>query len=321
MELVPKDPLWKLELAGWIIERFGFHGVWISEHPHNRSSLITAAHLLKRLRRPWIGLGVLNPYIFNPLSMAQAAASLTELAPGRVLLGIGAGDKTSLESAGLERRRPLESVEKAVKIVRALLEEGVCEGFGVRARLDFKSRSRVPVYVGAQGARMLRLGGRVGDGVLINHSRLNELRWAMREVSRGAEEVGRDAKRLDLAAYLTVSIGDDESKAVKTAAPYAAYILCGASQWFLERIGADPAKVEEIREVVRRRDWLRLYEIIPKEYVERATAVGRPSMLRELVAQLIDLGYTQVVFGAPLGPRVLAALKAIRDIVVEFEGS
>lgn len=316
VELVPKDPLWKLDVAGWLAEELGFHGLWLSEHPHNRSSPIVAAHLLRRLRRVWVGLGVLNPYLFNPLTMAQLAATLTEIAPGRVFLGVGAGDKTSLESAGLRRERPLERVGVAVEAVRSLLERGWFRGAGIDARLGFKPRAKVPIYVGAQGAGMLRLAGRLGDGVLVNHSGLEELRWALSEVRRGAVETGRPLP--ELAAYLTVSISDDLGKALKTAAPYAAYILCGASKSLLDRIGVEAERLEEVREVVRRGDWLRLYEILPEEWVRRVAAVGRPGDLRELVEEVIGLGYGQVVFGAPLGPRVLRALREVGRIAREL---
>ena len=317
-ELVPKDPFWKLELLGRIIEEIGGDGIWVSEHPSNRSSILVTAYLLERLPKPWIGIGVLNPYMFSPLTAAQVAATLSELAPGRVLLGIGAGDKVALSSAGIEREKPLKRVEAMVKAARALLEKRSFKGYGLDAKLDFRPRSRVPIYLGAQGERMLRLAGRIGDGVLINHSRPEPLGEAIKEVMEGLREAGRRAEDMDIGAYLTISIHEDRKKALKTAAPYSAHIICGAGRKFLEEIGVDEGKLKEIEKVIASRDWIKLYEILPESYIEATAFIGKADQLRELVIELRELGYTQIVFGAPLGPRVLKALRWIGEIISEM---
>lgn len=102
-ELVPNSPLWKLEIIGSIAEDVGVDGIWLSEHPDNRSSILTACHLLKTFPRLWIGIGVLNPYMFHPLTIAQVAATLSEIAPKRVYIGIGAGDRHPRE--GWDQKR------------------------------------------------------------------------------------------------------------------------------------------------------------------------------------------------------------------------
>lgn len=311
LELVPKDPFWKLDMMAHFAEEMGLDGVWLSEHPHNRGSFLTASQLLKRTRRLWIGVGVVNPYTVNPAVIAQKAATLTELAPNRFRLAIGAGDLMALEALGLKREKPLKTVAEAVRLVKALLKRRVYGGM----RLDFRPRSRVPVYVGAQGPRMLRLGGRLGDGVLVNHSQRGELRWAFHRVLEGAREAGRSPRELDLAAYLTVSISRDREKAVKAAAPYAAYILCGAGRRLLEELDVKPGLIDEVKDAVRRRDWLKLYSVLPSELVERLTVSGEPRLLREVVEEALEIGYTQIVFGAPLGPRVLQSLREIGNLI------
>ena len=299
------------EALGLVAERYGFDGVWLSEHLGGRSSIVAAAHLLGKLRRVWVGLGVLNPYLFNPLNIAQIAATLSELAPNRVLLGIGAGDKTSLSRAGIEWKHPLRRVKETVEKVRALLE--------AENTLGFKPAARIPIYLGAQGPKMLRLAGRIGDGVLVNYSDLRELRWVLEEVGKGVEEAGRRMTELDVAAYPAVSIDEDEEKALKTAAPYAAYILSGASEKVLEKLGVDLKVVEELKMLVKKRSWRKIYDRIPPEYVRRIVFVGSVKQLREYILQLQEIGYTHIVFGAPFGPRVLTAVKAIGGVMEELK--
>lgn len=318
-ELVPNSPLWKLEIIGSIAEDIRVDGIWLSEHPDNRSSILTACHLLETFPRLWIGIGVLNPYMFHPLTIAQVAATLSEIAPKRIYIGIGAGDKTSLEKAGIKRVHPLRRVERCVMIVRKILREGFYEEEEIHLRLNFRPRSRVPIHIGAQGRRMLRLAGRIGDGVLVNHTNPDLLELAINEVKMGVEEANRKIGEVDLAAYLTISMSEDESKALKTAAPYSAYIICGAGREFLERLEIDPKIVEEIRRILRVGDWIRLYQVLPPDYIKATTFIGGVEELKELVAKLFKLGYTQIVFGSPFGPRILKALKMIREVIKYFE--
>ena len=54
-----------------------------------------------------IGPGVTNPYLVHPVVTAQAICSLNEVAPGRVICGLGVGDKTTLAMVDVEQARPL----------------------------------------------------------------------------------------------------------------------------------------------------------------------------------------------------------------------
>lgn len=317
-EIVPKDPLWKIDLLAYLIEEMGLSGVWLSEHPHNRSSFITASLLLKRVGQLWIGVGVVNPYTINPFVIAQLTASLTEIAPNRVKIAIGAGDKTTLESIGVERSNPLEKVREAVTIVRRILRERRVTMDNVDGRLDFNPRSYAPIYIGAQGPRMLQLAGEIGDGVLVNYSNPEDLKWAYMQVKIGIDRSSRTMENFDAAAYLTLSIDNDIEKAAKTAAPYAAYVLCGLPEKMIEDLDIDDKFLNEVKETVKKADWLKLYSILPVEIIKKMVLVGRPSDLREVLEEVVEIGYRHIVLGAPLGPRILYSLKEICKITGEL---
>jgi len=318
IEIVPKDPLWKIDLLTYIIEGIGFSGVWLSEHPYNRSSFITASSLLKKTDKLWTGVGAVNPYTINPFVIAQLAASLTEIAPNRIKIAIGAGDKTTLENIGIERVKPLEKIREAVTIIRQLLTKKKIIIDRIHGRLDFNPRSSVPIYIGAQGPKMLQLSGEIGDGVLVNYSNPEDLKWAYNEVRKGIEKSGRSIESIDIAAYLTISLDLDPEKAVKTAIPYAAYILCGLPKKIMERMDVSEEKLIKVKEAVQKADWLRLYEIMDVDIVKKLVIVGKPVILEEKLREIIEIGYSQIVLGAPIGPRILQTLREIKKIIKEF---
>jgi 5,10-methylenetetrahydromethanopterin reductase len=245
VELVPKEPFWRMRVYAATAEGLGYSAVWLSEHFFNRSSVVASTYLALRTRTISIGLGVLNPYAFNPITMAQFAASLTELAPGRVMLSIGAGDPIALSAMGYEQMEPLKKVEEAVKIVKTLLTGETTSG---GARLDFRPRGPVPVYVAAQGRRMLELAGRTGDGVLVNSANLPFLEESLKVVRQSASSSGR--QRVDVEVEVLTSVHEDRSKAVKTVKPYAAVVLLGMPESWRERLGVGEELIAKLREAV-----------------------------------------------------------------------
>ena len=120
IEFVPKEHYWKITYYAVQAERGGFSNLWITDHFNNRNVYVTLAAAAIYTNKITLGPGVTNPYMVNPVFTAQAVATLNELAPARVVLGIGAGDKTTLASVGVEMRKPLTSVKEAVSIIRKM---------------------------------------------------------------------------------------------------------------------------------------------------------------------------------------------------------
>ncbi|MCS6788742.1 MAG: LLM class flavin-dependent oxidoreductase, partial [Aigarchaeota archaeon] len=251
-------------------EKVGFEAVWLSEHYFNRSSVVAAAYLLSHLKRLAVGVGVLNPYVLHPAVMAQVAASLTEVGPGRVMLGVGAGDVTTLEALGYLRKDAVERVRACVRTVKGLLQGG---GLNDGLRLDFRAASQVPVYVAAQGPKMLELAGEVGDGVLINSANLPHLRDSVGLVRSSASRSGRS---VSVEAELLVSVHEDSKKAIKTVKPYVAVMLAGSSADFARVLGFDEDLLSRLKVLVGRGRWLDVQELIPDDVASALSVAGNP---------------------------------------------
>ncbi len=283
-------------MAAVMVEKHGFDGLWVSDHFFNRSSIITLSVIARYTRRVLLGPAVVNPYVFHPAQMAQAAATLWELAPHRVRMAVGAGDASVLKQLGYVREKPVEKVLWAVAEMRKYFE-----------RLETYRVSDVKVYVGAQGPRMVKASTKA-DGVLVNWSNLEMLK-------ESARLLGDDVpKGFTRAAYLMTSVHEDAEKAWKTAVPYAAYLMTGSSPSYLSRIGVDEVHRKEVEELVQSRRWDRLYQVARREWVDFFSVWGKPEKLRDFVHEVVDIGYDEVVFAGPLGPRYVKALKSIASI-------
>ena len=80
---------------------------------------------LSGAERITFGTSIVPTYPRHPLSMVQGAASVDQMAPGRMILGLGPSHKPAIEGTwGIPFEKPLSHLREYVTICRALLEQG-----------------------------------------------------------------------------------------------------------------------------------------------------------------------------------------------------
>jgi len=321
IEFVPRDPYWKIVYYAIQAERGGFSNLWITDHFNNRNVYVTLTTAAIYTDKITFGPGVTNPYMVNPVLTSQALATLNEMAPGRVVLGMGAGDKTTLESVGVEMQKPLAAIKEAIDIFRKITSgESVAyqgEVFKTAgAKFLFKPRGAIPVYVGAQGPKMLELAGKIGDGVLINASHPKDVEYAVGSVREGIRQAGKNADQVDVAAYTSFSVHEDLKKATKAAVPVVAFIAAGSPQVLLERHGIDVQKAGEIKTALKANDWGKAFASVTPEMIEAFSVCGTPDLCIERINELLKSGISQFVVGSPIGPNVREAITLISEKII-----
>jgi 5,10-methylenetetrahydromethanopterin reductase len=321
IEFVPKDAYWKLVAYAIQAEKGGFSNLWITDHFGNRNVYITLAAAAIYTNKITLGTGVTNPWMINPVITAQAIATLNELAPGRVILGIGAGDKTTLEALGMEMKKPLTAVRETIELFRKLIngEKVAFEGkiFKTKsAKFNFKTRNKIPVYIGAQGPKMLAMAGRIGDGILINASHPSDVEYAINRAREGMSQANKSVSDVDIAAYTSFSVHKDPTKAVKAATPVVAFIVAGSPPQILERHGIDLNKAVDIREALKVNDFGRAFGIVTPEMIAAFSISGTPEMCIENINKLSKIGISQFVVGSPIGTNVRKAIDLISKTII-----
>ena len=155
---------------------------------------------------------------YNPVVVAQQAATLESLFPGRAFLGVGSGEAMNEVPAGMEWPSPGEQLartEEALEIVVRLLagETVDFEGRYFRtngARLYLSTERRPPVYMSAFGPQAAEIAGRLADGVwtLADPQKAPAVIAAYR---RAAEDAGREPGEIILQAMASWADGDSEA--------------------------------------------------------------------------------------------------------------
>ena len=171
-------------------------GVWDSPALF-REPWTTLASVARDTDRIRLGTWVTNPLSRHPLVTAACAATVDDLAPGRLYIGIGAGG-TGVWHLGMSTAK-LAELEAYVLAVRGLLETGSAEWQGHALTLPWAGPRRIPIIMGAHASRSLRLAGRIADGVVIGLGITPDVIASSLELlDAGARDGGRSAEDLEV---------------------------------------------------------------------------------------------------------------------------
>ena len=168
-------------------------------------------HGLTATERIAFGTGVTNPFTRHITVTASAAATLADLYPGRMLLGIGRGDN-AVRTLGLQPV-PTRRLAAAVPKIRELVAGRPVDLDGTEVRIRWADED-VPIMMSATGPKNLRAAGGLADIVMI-YVGVNpvSVRWAIDHVRAGAEEAGRDPDTVEIAALCAMWVSDDQEEA------------------------------------------------------------------------------------------------------------
>ncbi len=303
----------------------GFEAVWQAESRLVREATVPMAAFLAQTTRIKVGAGVVNNWTRNPALLASTFSTLDDLAPGRVILGIGAWWDPLASKVGIERIRPLTAIRETVEAVRALLADETVTYHGDfvhldGVELDYVHQERrpkeVPIYIGATGMKMMELTGEIADGVLLNYlvpPTYNA--QAMEALERGAARAGRSVDDLDRPQLVVCSVSEDRQVALDRARLLVTQYLgqqphimkaSGVPITLLDEIGAMltwPATHEQVVEASK---------VVPDDIVQMITASGTPDECRAKVAEYVAAGCTCPILYS-VGPDVRLMIDTFAD--------
>lgn len=164
--LYPDAPTVALVAAVEACEAGGLDEVWIADEGVAREPSVVFAAAARGTATIRMGIGITSPALRHPGAMASTAATLDELAPGRIVLGFGVGGEQSLAPFGLAVDKPVALVRDALRTARAVIERTPTELYQPPAHAA--PARRVPLFVGAKGEQLNRLASREADGVFLS---------------------------------------------------------------------------------------------------------------------------------------------------------
>ena len=300
--------------------RLGYARIWTGSlgDPFLTCALRWAA--TRRVVPSGIGtaIGVMPVAPRTPADLALSAATLSRLTGGRFVLGIGAGsvyDAAYRRAWGIQEGSPLVLVRAYLMILRGFLagESVTYRGSGIDyddARLPVKP-TRVPLYLGALGSEMVRLGGELADGIYLSWCTADNVSSTRDRIVEGAARARRDPAEVKLAASVRVCIDADERIAREAlAAALLPYVLGWDGKPLrpylshFERMGFGPEIAEIERMSTRGAGYQQIIEAFPERMLRGLGYFGPAAGAAEALQRFAGAADITVVRIVPARPDV-----------------
>lgn len=286
-------------------EERGFEAVWQAESRLVRDAIVPMAAYAAVTSRIKVGSGVINNWTRNIGLLAATFLTLDDLAPGRIICGIGAWWDPLARNVGIERKKPLTAMRETVTVLRRLLnmEHVTFHGSFVNVdgiELDVvhgrKEPRDVPIYIGATGDQMMELTGEIADGAVLNYCvppKYNEK--ALELLDQGAKKAGKTLDQIDRPQLIVCSVDNDHDRAIDTTRMLLTQYL--AQQPHIAK--ASGVSEDVVRQIQSILGWPATHEqierakhLVPEDLILHITASGTPDEARAKVDEYRRYGCT-----------------------------
>lgn len=294
-------------------EAAGFEAVWQAESRLVREATVPMAAFASVTEHITVGSGVVDCWSRNPARLAATFSTLDDLAPGRVILGIGAWWDPLAAKVGISRAKPLRAMREIVTAVRGLLANETVTMHGEFVHLDgveldyvYQERRAkdVPIFIGATGMQMMELTGEIADGAVLNYLVAPDYNdRAIEALERGAAKAGRTLDDIDRPQLVVCSVHEDRQTALDMARMMVTQYL-GQQPHIMKASGVPQSLLDKVGEVLT---WPATHAqveaastLVPDEIVQMLTASGTADDARAKVAEYVAHGCTCPIL-YPLG--------------------
>jgi 5,10-methylenetetrahydromethanopterin reductase len=289
-------------------EQRGFEAVWQAESRLVRDAIVPMAAYAAVTEHIKVGSGVINNWTRNVGLLAATLLTLDDLAPNRIICGIGAWWDPLAKNVGIERKKPLLAMRETIEVLRRLLNMERVTFHGEFHHVDEieldvvhgrREPRNVPLMIGATGDKMMEMTGEIADGCVLNYCVPPEYNdRALELLEKGAQKAGRSLDDIDRPQLIVCSVDHDHD----TAIDHTKMLLCQylAQQPHIAKAsGVSDEVVQEIQSTLgwpaTREQINTAMHLVPDELVYKITASGTPEEAKSKVEEYKKRGCTSPI--------------------------
>jgi 1,4-dihydroxy-2-naphthoate octaprenyltransferase len=272
----------------WEARRAGLDSVWIHDSYFERDAVTYVSAIASELGADErddgfrIALGAVNPFTRHPVVLAMTGSALDEMAPGRVVLGMGTGLPLRLKQMGIPYapHEAVEKVSRAMDQVRTLWAgerlPSATDGLPPIQPM-FAPPHRIPIVIAAYRKEFVALAGEKADGYLARPAEsINSLRGILGRLRRAEADAGREAGSVEAAGYLLSLVDNSRREALNRAKrePFVIYMMSVLSDISLARAGFERELRDKIAAAWRAEEFHAAAGLIPDELLDAFMLCG-----------------------------------------------
>jgi 1,4-dihydroxy-2-naphthoate octaprenyltransferase len=275
--------------------RAGLESVWVHDSYFERDAVSYVSAIASELGADEsedgfrIAAGALNPYTRHPVVLAMTGSALDEMAPGRIVMGLGTGLPLRLKQMGIGYA-PDEAVERVsttIDTLRALWAgerlPSATEGLPPIQPM-FAPPHRIPLVIAAYRKEFVELAGRKADGYLARPAEsIPSLTGILRRLRSAATAAGRDPAAIESAGYLLSLVDKSRRDALNRAKrePFVIYMMSVLGDVSLKRAGFERELRDRIAAAWRAEEFHEAAGLIPDELLDAFMLCGTPEQVAE----------------------------------------
>ncbi len=292
--------------TNWIgenAESLGIDGLWVGEDIGiGQETSILTADLLSKTRNVRVGTGIVPITIHNIATIARAALTLHEIGNGRYVQGIGIGGIQDLIKHGIHLTKPVTELRKSTQVLRQLFKtEAVTIQTELMKLREFSLRInepvKIPVFYGVRGPQMLKLAGKVADGVILSGP-IDYIRYAIEVVDEAASNVGRSTDEVEKVVWLP-TIPTFKGGSEKLAKRVVALVVADTPEQVLDLLDIDTERADKIRKAVAESGPKGGAEFINQNFIDTFAISGTCDQMVDKFEMINNLGASELVLGPP----------------------
>jgi len=301
----PRYPPQMLQKVARHLEGLSFNSFWYPDEKFFRDCYIGLTLVCSVTSSIRCGVCVTDPYTRHPIMTAVSIATLAEIAPSRVWLGIGAGGR-GFNAMRIRREKPVVALREAINIIRKLLAGEFVDYKGDiisinKRSLDFNAPSDIKILIATgYGNLIKRLGGEIADAVMLaNVTSEVAILDGLSQIELGAQKSGRKLKDFELISRVDVSVNNEPELAKAAVAPK---ILSALRASYPNLNYLDPLQnielPEELVDVLKQKDYRsRTYyadpkhcaHLIPDALYDHFAIAGTPQRIEGRLRKMISM--------------------------------
>jgi 5,10-methylenetetrahydromethanopterin reductase len=296
------DPVGETIEIATAAEDAGANTIWMAEHLGYREAAVSCMAFLMRTNRAMVIPTAVMPYLWHPMPTAMQFATMAEAAPGRVGICVSVGNLLNLRESGIEKpEKPVRVIREYVEALRALWAGETVNQEGVvwqlrGARLAFKPPEKIPIFVASTGPQVLRLSGRIADGVLFSGGlSVNFTKHCADFTAEGLAKAGRDPAKFRKAGFVYFACSEDGVTAIEANRRKIAFLFRNPAQ--ADNIASVDMNIDHqgIMDLVKQRELDKAAQLVPPEAVQQFTVAGTPDECRAGLQAYIDAGVDEPI--------------------------
>jgi 1,4-dihydroxy-2-naphthoate octaprenyltransferase len=278
--------------------RKGLHSIWLHDSLYERDAVTYAAAIASQIPDIRIALGALSAYTRIPALIAMTISALDDMAPGRIILGMGTALPLRLAQLGIPYTpdEGVERVSQAIDLMRALWSGQRIPSAAPKLppiQPMFPPLHRVPIFIAAYRTPFLKLAGEKADGYLARPAEsVANLKRLLPKLRAAAVEAGRPENAVEVAGYLLTHVDKSRREALNRAKrePFVIYMMSVLSNFSLEQAGFDAALRDQIAAAWRVEDFHKAANLIPDEMLDAFMLVGTCEEVAQGAQRFNDAG-------------------------------